>query len=383
MSSRDLHDRPNLQQYKKQAKALLRQYKAGDAAALSRFREHHPARSTTAARRTVRLSDAQCVLAREHGFDSWPKFVKHVEAASGREPDQSTVVRAIQLHVPTHAEVNLGVFLVDGERMLTATEAEPVRLWDLAGGTCLREFAGFSNHAWALKPATDQRSVAMGCRDGAVRVVDLEDGRVRKTLIGHRGIVRCIDASADLGLVISGGMQDQTLRVWDTASERCAAILEGHRGGIYSVALDREGRRALSGSRDGTMRLWDLERGQCAHVFDAHAYHVHGVAWAADGRRALSCSQEIRLWDLENGTCVRTFEGHTATIRSVSWGANQRLALSAAHDCTVRVWDVETGGCRHVFAGHSTGAINAVWASGGRILSCDWNGEVRTWRMPE
>ena len=118
-------------------------------------------------------------------------------------------------------------------------------------------------------------------------------------------------------------------------------------------------------------------------MFDAHAYHVHGVAWAADGRRALSCSQEIRLWNLENGTCVRTFEGHTATIRSVSWSANQRLALSAAHDCTVRVWDVETGGGRHVFAGHSTGAINAVWASGGRILSCDWNGEVRTWRMPE
>jgi hypothetical protein len=26
------------------------------------------------------LADAQLVIAREHGFESWPKFVKHIEA---------------------------------------------------------------------------------------------------------------------------------------------------------------------------------------------------------------------------------------------------------------------------------------------------------------
>jgi WD40 repeat protein len=382
MPSRSLPARPNLQSYRKQAKDLLKRCEAGDVAALARFREHHPhPRKSGAARQTAfRLSGAQHVLAREHGFDSWPKFVKHLEAAGGGRPVPPAAPRVIQLQVPTHNEINLGVFLPDTVRMLTATEAEPVRLWDFARGTCLRQFGEYSAHAWALKAAAN-RSALIGCRDGAVRLVDLDSGGVAKTLIGHRGFVRCLDTDADLTIAVSGGMQDLTLRLWDLPSEQCVAVLEGHRGGIYCAALDREGRRALSGSRDGTIRLWNLENRHCEAVIDAHAYHVHAVAWAADGRRALSCSQEIRLWDLEHGICLRTFEGHTETIRSVTWNPDQRLALSAAHDRTVRVWDVATGACLRVFAGHSAGAINAAWLSADRIASCDWNGEVRTWSM--
>ena len=290
--------------------------------------------------------------------------------------------RLIQLRVPTGNEVNLAVFQPDGERVLTATEAEPVRLWELAGGTCLREYGGFSNHAWALKLA-GPRSALIGCRDGAVRLVDLDNGAVTNTLIGHRGLVRCVDATADCTIAVSGGMQDHALRVWNIASQRCLAVLEGHRGGIYCVAIDRTGQRALSGARDGTVRLWNLENGQCMRVLDAHGYHVHAVVWAADGRRALSCSQEIRLWDVDSGTCVRTLEGHTATIRSVTWSPDQRLVLSAAHDRTVRVWNADTAACLYVFAGHSTGAISAVWLSAEHIASCDWNGEVRRWSMAE
>jgi len=382
MPSRDLPVRPNLEQYRKQARELLEQFRAGQSDALARFREHHPDRRTAFAgsRRAFRLSHAQCVLAREHGFDSWPKFARHVDAA-GRTACAPRVQQAIQLQVPTRNEVNLGVFLRDGSRILTATEGEPVRLWDPASGSCLREFGGYSNHAWALKVMPDGRSIIVGCRDGGVRVVELADGNVTKELAGHRGFVRCVDATADLAVAISGGMEDRALRVWDVASEQCVKVLDGHQGGIYCVALDGEGRRALSGSRDGTVRLWDLASSRCVGVLDAHTYHVHAVAWAADGRRALSCSQDIRLWDLTSGRCLRAVEGHTKTIRSVVWSPDQRLALSAAHDQTVRVWDVESGACVRVFTGHSAGVISAVWSSGDRVLSCDWNGEVRAWEL--
>ena len=72
MPARDLPVRPNLEQYKKQAKELLAAWKAGDTAALARIGAH---------RRTsqVTLADAQFVIAREHGFDSWPKFSRHIE----------------------------------------------------------------------------------------------------------------------------------------------------------------------------------------------------------------------------------------------------------------------------------------------------------------
>jgi ankyrin repeat protein len=76
MSARDLPERPDLAQYKKQAKDLLKAWRVGDSDALARL-EHHPL--LAAGRQAIQpaqlaLSDAQVVLAREHGFDSWPTF---------------------------------------------------------------------------------------------------------------------------------------------------------------------------------------------------------------------------------------------------------------------------------------------------------------------
>lgn len=52
--------RPSLEQLRKQAKERLARVRAADPSA--------------------RLADAQLDLAREYGFDSWPKLVHHLEA---------------------------------------------------------------------------------------------------------------------------------------------------------------------------------------------------------------------------------------------------------------------------------------------------------------
>ena len=72
--------RPSLEQLRKQAKELLRDYLAGRTAAVERFHLRKPQVSNAS------LSDAQFVLAREYGFESWAKLVHHVEAvqSSGR-----------------------------------------------------------------------------------------------------------------------------------------------------------------------------------------------------------------------------------------------------------------------------------------------------------
>jgi hypothetical protein len=63
---------PDLSFEKKQAKALLRDRRAGDACALARVSAHLPRLATTGSAMT--LADAQFVIARERGFESWPKL---------------------------------------------------------------------------------------------------------------------------------------------------------------------------------------------------------------------------------------------------------------------------------------------------------------------
>lgn len=82
--SKPLPARPDPEQLRKQAKDLLKSHRSGDAEALRRFQEHHPDFSRTSTPEllavAVALADAQLVLAREHGFASWPKLMDHVES---------------------------------------------------------------------------------------------------------------------------------------------------------------------------------------------------------------------------------------------------------------------------------------------------------------
>src|SRR5262245_3687547 len=72
-STRRLPARPSLEQLRKQAKELLRNYRADDTAAAERIRAiiPHPGDLT--------LADAHFVMAREYGFESWAHVCRHVE----------------------------------------------------------------------------------------------------------------------------------------------------------------------------------------------------------------------------------------------------------------------------------------------------------------
>jgi hypothetical protein len=59
---------PSLEQLRKRARELLRAHRAGQPQALARLREHHPHPGDA-----IRLADAQVVVAREHGFATWPR----------------------------------------------------------------------------------------------------------------------------------------------------------------------------------------------------------------------------------------------------------------------------------------------------------------------
>lgn len=82
MAARQLPAHPSLEQLKRQAKELLHAAQANDPAALARFRALRAFATTSdadLARSALALHDAQSVIAREHGFDSWNALRERVE----------------------------------------------------------------------------------------------------------------------------------------------------------------------------------------------------------------------------------------------------------------------------------------------------------------
>jgi len=79
-STSRLPARPSLEQLRKQAKELLRDFRAGGAAAVGRLSAAIPRLADQARSDDVTLADAQFVLAREYGFESWAGLAHYVES---------------------------------------------------------------------------------------------------------------------------------------------------------------------------------------------------------------------------------------------------------------------------------------------------------------
>jgi len=82
MNAKELPARPSLEQYKKQAKDLVKAFKSSDPDAIQRVKKLHPHPEKILGRvlrARFPLADAQLILAHEHGYESWPKFAKHLE----------------------------------------------------------------------------------------------------------------------------------------------------------------------------------------------------------------------------------------------------------------------------------------------------------------
>jgi ankyrin repeat protein len=81
MDAKQLPARPSLEQYRKQAKELFKACRLPEA--VHRIKRFHPRLAKLAeaeiADAKFSLTDAQCVIAREHAFESWPRFVKHIQ----------------------------------------------------------------------------------------------------------------------------------------------------------------------------------------------------------------------------------------------------------------------------------------------------------------
>jgi len=94
-----LPERPSLEQLRKQAKELLQQFRSSVSSAVNRLQKFKPQSSKPI------LADCQYVIAREYGFESWPKLVQHIQASQA--PDLQQHVRIAENLVSAYNTADL------------------------------------------------------------------------------------------------------------------------------------------------------------------------------------------------------------------------------------------------------------------------------------
>ncbi len=229
----------------------------------------------------------------------------------------------------------------------------------------------------------DGRTIASGSSDNTIRLWDVATGKQTALLEGHTRWVNSVAFSPD-GRTIASGSSDNTIRLWDVASGKQTALLEGHTNDVNSVAFSPDGRTIASASNDKTIRLWGVTTGKQTALLKGHMNDVNSVAFSSDGRTIASGSNDktIRLWSVATGEQTALLKGHTSNITSVAFPPDGRTIASGSEDNTIRLWDVVTDKQTSLLEGHTSTVNSVAFSPDGRtIASGSWEKSIRLWNV--
>jgi WD40 repeat protein len=166
--------------------------------------------------------------------------------------------------------------------------------------------------------------------------------------------------SGDGRLIAAGGPQESTVRLWKaphrsaTASWEPVAVLEGHAGAVFAVAVSADGRLVAGGGQDTVIHLWaastdDSQWGPLT-ALDGHAGAIFALALSRDGRLVASGATDgtVRLWDVAGGRLLTTLHSHAGLVFGVAFSRDVRHLVSVGDDGLLKVWDLQTGASLHV-----------------------------------
>lgn len=119
-------------------------------------------------------------------------------------------------------------------------------------------------------------------------------------------------------------------------------FLPGHALGTMALAWHPNGAILASAGQDGKARLWDAATGKEIAAVDGGAAWVEHVAWlpAQDNRRppllATAAGRILRIWT-EQGALLHEYADHSSTIAHMQWHPpRNELALASYGVLTVR-----------------------------------------------
>ncbi len=237
----------------------------------------------------------------------------------------------------------------DGRRLATVERQHGVTLWDVASRKAVRTWPVPAGN-WKADPRAVLNPtgtlLAAGCmlgpaqgNPGPVRLWDVASGRQVAQLEGHQRCSIDVGFSPDGRLLATTG-EDGTVRLWDVATRAPRAVLRGHTGPVWRVVFSADGKQLASGSDDRTIRFWDARTGDPLEVIPVGSV-VYGLAFSPDGTRlAAGCRDNtIRLFDVGTRREVAELRGHSNYVHAVAWSPDGTRLVSGSGDATVRVWD--------------------------------------------
>jgi serine/threonine protein kinase len=268
---------------------------------------------------------------------------------------RGTVARMLQLN-PNDSDA------LAAQTFLTAPEA--------------RVFTGHEEIVWSVVLSKDGQRLLSGSHDETVRLWDVATGQERLCMKGHSAAVRGVAISPE-GTHALSASDDKTIRLWDLTTGRELRRFIGYAGPVACVAFSSDGKRALAGTRDRAVQLWEVASGNLLRTFKGHSSEVNAVAFFPHSGILVSAGRSsVRLW--QAGKQYMKIGKPTTAITCMACTAD--LIAFGCSDCSAYLWDQRNNRETARLAGHRAPIAGLAFTPDGkRVLSGSKDGNLRLW----
>ncbi|CCI44278.1 unnamed protein product [Albugo candida] len=215
-------------------------------------------------------------------------------------------------------------------------------------------------------------SLASASMDRSIRLWDVNTGKIRQILQGHKKGVRALAYSAEYRVLMSAGF-DFDVFVWNPYVKQLISRLHGHNNSLCGVEMVENTPKMITADVDGIFKVWDVRNFGCVQTFTAESIGAineiamitpkkqivaggkklvrfdyaklehpkltddHPIICALYNSTSLSfltaAGRDIKIWDAQSGRIVRVYRNVSqADVTSVCLDARQRKILVGNHD---------------------------------------------------
>ena len=173
-----------------------------------------------------------------------------------------------------------------------------------------------------------------------------EAGGCTFKLTGHRGEVCGLKHDA-CGL--ASGSNDNSALIWDLQTGKVRHQLVGHKAAVKALAWCPWQRNLLAtggGTSDQTMRFWNIETGKLIQTVNTES-QVCSLLWNPKDKEILSShgfsENQLSLWRYPGCSKVADLHGHSQRVLHMVMAPDNSTVCTASADETLRFWKVFEG----------------------------------------
>jgi WD40 repeat protein/tRNA A-37 threonylcarbamoyl transferase component Bud32 len=207
------------------------------------------------------------------------------------------------------------------------------------------------NHGGSITGITlneDASQLATASKDGIIKTLDTETGRVLKRFEGHELPITSIKFFGDNQQFLLTSSYDRTAKTWNLVETASWEQVQAHDNTGTGMALSPDGSLIATIGYDNLLNIYSTKSFESLYqekFISNPEIRGYVVQFSPDGKTLafVSGSYDVYLMDVQSHQIIRALQGHTDVVTSISFTSDNKYLYSASTDEHLIHWMIDTG----------------------------------------